>query len=103
MYRRKYSTAGDMDRSDRDWSDRTEEKTYFRWINEQLKNQELAVDDIATGFQDGVKLIVLLEVLSKKSLHKYNKEPGNIHHKMANLDIALAFIREEGIRQEDIG
>ena len=84
-------------------SDRTEEKTYFRWINEQLKNQGLAVDDIATGFQDGVKLIVLLEVLSKKSLHEYNKEPDNKHHKMANLHKAFAFIAKEGIRQEDIG
>ena len=90
-----------MSLSDRSY--RTEGKTYFRWINEQLKNQELAVDDIATGFQDGVKLIVLLEVLSKKSLHKYNKEPDNIHHKMANLDKALAFIAKEGIRQDDIG
>ena len=90
-----------MSLSDRSY--RTEGKTYFRWINEQLKTQELAVDDIATDFQDGVKLIVLLEVLSKKSLHKYNKEPDNIHHKRANLDKALAFIAKEGIHQDDIG
>ena len=61
------------------------------------------MNSIAADFEDGVLLIVLLEVLSHKCLGTYFKKPLVIAQKVDNLEIAFNFIHKEGIRQEDIG
>ena len=86
---------------DQQW--KIQEETFIRWINKHLKVQKLCVNSIAADFEDGVLLIVLLEVLSHKCLGTYFKKPLVIAQKVDNLEIAFNFIDKEGIRQEDIG
>lgn len=87
---------------DAQWK-KIQEKTFTRWVNEQLKVQKVAVKTLAEDFGDGVLLIVLLEVLSQKSVGKYNKRPRVHAQKMENIEKVLSFIGSEGIKLVNIG
>ena len=88
---------------DPEWK-RIQEKTFTRWCNEQLKVQKIVLEDLQSGFSDGVNLIVLLEVLSQKQIGKYNKKPKVHAQKMENVEKALEFItKKERIRLVNIG
>ena len=64
----------------------------------------MQIDDLATDLTDGVKLIVLLEVLSQKPFGKYNKKAKIHAQRMENIDMALDFItRKEKVRLVNIG
>ena len=93
--------SGDPD-IDAQWK-KIQEKTFTRWVNEQLKVQKVAVKNLATDFSDGVLLIVLLEVLSQKTIGRYNKKPRVHAQKMENLEKVLKFIQSEGIKLVNIG
>ena len=83
---------------------RIQKKTFTRWCNERLKVQNMQIDDLATDLTDGVKLIVLLEVLSQKPFGKYNKKARIHAQRMENIDMALDFItRKEKVRLVNIG
>lgn len=88
---------------DAEWK-KIQKKTFTRWCNEHLKKQGMAIDDLATDFSDGIKLIVLLEVLSGKRLGRYSKKPRVHAQKMENVEMALDFImKKERIRLVNIG
>ena len=88
---------------DADWK-RIQQKTFTRWCNQQLKVQNVAIEDLNVAFCDGVNLIVLMEVLSRKALGKYNKKPRIQAQKMDNVSKVLDFImRDEGIKLVNIG
>ncbi len=88
---------------DAEWK-RIQKKTFTRWCNEHLKVQKLFIDDLTKDFSDGVRLIVLLEVLSQKKVGRYNKKPRVHAQKMENVDRALDFIMKvERIRLVNIG
>lgn len=79
-------------------------KTFTRWCNEHLKDNTLAIKDLATDLSDGIKLIVLLEILSGKRLDRYNKRPRIRAQRMENVEMALDFImKKERIRLVNIG
>ena len=81
-----------------------QKKTFTRWCNVQLKKQFTEIADLATDFQDGIKLIILMEVLSNKKVGRYNKKPRIHAQKMENLDLAIKFItKTEHIRLVNIG
>ena len=62
------------------------------------------MDDLSTDLCDGVKLIVLLELLSQKRLGKFTKKPRIHAQRMENVEIALQFITlKENIRLVNIG
>ena len=83
---------------------RIQKKTFTRWCNERLKVQGMQIDDLATDLTDGVKLIVLLELLSQKPFGKYNKKARIHAQRMENIDMALDFItRKEKVRLVNIG
>lgn len=83
---------------------RIQTKTFTRWCNEHLKVQHIEIEDLSTAFCDGVKLIILLEVLSGKSIGKYNKVPKRPVQKMENVSKALEFImKAEKIKLVNIG
>jgi len=52
---------------------------------------------------NGLLLINLMEIISGKSLGRYNKHPKIIQQKMENLNIALNFIKSEGIQLVNVG
>jgi hypothetical protein len=49
-------------------------------------------------FQDGLKLISFLEVISGKSFSKYEKKPKMRIHKIQNVDMALKFLKESKVQ-----
>ena len=88
---------------DAEWK-RIQKKTFTRWCNEHIKVQNMRIEDLTTDFSDGVRLIVLLEVLSQKKLGRYNKKPRVHAQRMENVQLALDFImKKERIRLVNIG
>ena len=88
---------------DAEWK-RIQKKTFTRWCNEHLKAKLLKIEDLNKGLSDGVKLIVLLELLSQKKLGRYNKKPRVRAQKMENAEVALDFLtKKERIRLVNIG
>ena len=62
------------------------------------------INDLATDFSDGIRLIALVEVLSGKKIGNYNKRPKVRAQKIENVNIALTFLKnEEKIRIVNIG
>lgn len=88
---------------DAEWK-RIQKKTFTRWCNEHLKANMLKIDELTKDLSDGVKLIVLLELLSQKKLGRYNKRPRIHAQKMENVQLCLDFItQKERIRLVNIG
>ena len=89
---------------DAEWK-KIQKKTFTRWCNEQLKVlPKQALEELTTDLSDGVKLILLLEVLSQKRLGRYNKRPRVHAQKMENVQLALDFIsKKERIKLVNIG
>lgn len=88
---------------DAEWK-RIQEKTFTRWCNEHLKAKLLKIESLSQDLSDGVRLIVLLEMLSQKRLGRYNKKPRVRAQKMENAEVALGFItKTERIRLVNIG
>ena len=83
---------------------RIQTKTFTRWCNEHLKVQGVEIEDLGTAFCDGVNLIVLLEVLSGKSVGRFNRKPKRLVQSMENVSLALDFItKTEKIKLVNIG
>eukprot|EP01127_Copromyxa_protea_P013014 TRINITY_DN344_c0_g1_i1.p1 TRINITY_DN344_c0_g1~~TRINITY_DN344_c0_g1_i1.p1 ORF type:complete len:599 (+),score=212.16 TRINITY_DN344_c0_g1_i1:30-1799(+) len=74
------------------------QKTAFtHWINTMLARRKTKIDDLQTGFQDGVKLIVLSEVLVGKAIgQRFVEKPKLKAHKINNAYIALKFLQDVG-------
>jgi hypothetical protein len=53
-------------------------------------------------FQDGTKLVALVQVLQKRKL-RHNKKPVNQHQELENITISLDAIMEDGIKLVNIG
>ena len=88
---------------DAEWK-QIQKKTFTRWCNQQLKAKLMKIESLNDDFSDGVKLIVLLELLSQKRLGKYNKKARIHAQKMENNQLALDFIsKTERIKLVNIG
>jgi filamin len=79
-----------------------QKKTFTRWANTFLKERLLKVDDLGKDLADGVLLINLLEIISGKTLGKYNKQPKIRTHQLENNMFALDFLKKEGIKLVNI-
>ena len=81
-----------------------QKNVFTRWCNERLKVVKIEVTNLPDDFLDGVKLINLVQVLSKKMVGRYNKKPRIYAQKMENVDVALNFLTKvEKIRIVNIG
>ena len=80
-----------------------QENTFTNWVNRQLRTQKVAIGSLSKDLCDGVLLIALLEVLSKKKMGQYVKAPTNEYQKLENLAIAISFIKGEGIHLVNCG
>jgi len=76
----------------------TQKKTFTRWMNYFLSERLLKVDDLFKDLRDGVKLIHLLELISSKKLGKYVDKPKLPLHELGNINVALDFIKAEGLK-----
>eukprot|EP00298_Acanthocystis_sp_HF-20_P002271 c12701_g1_i1.p1 GENE.c12701_g1_i1~~c12701_g1_i1.p1 ORF type:complete len:504 (+),score=153.20 c12701_g1_i1:63-1574(+) len=85
----------------KEW-EQTQIKTFTKWANLHLNKRNLEITNLQTDFEDGINLINLLEIISDKSLGKYNKAPKMKIHQITNLNIAhdflKAFFREVNVK-----
>lgn len=77
--------------------------TFANWVNEQLRNMDMSVQDIRTDFADGIKLCSLIQVLQGKSIGRVIKKPLNQHHYLENVSLALKAITQDNIKLVNIG
>jgi len=80
-----------------------QKKTFTRWANTFLKERMLKIEDLENDFKDGTNLIALLEIISSKSVGRYNKAPKIRTQKLENNSFALKFLASEGIKLVNIG
>jgi len=81
----------------------TQKKTFTRWVNYFLSERMLKINDLFTDFKDGKMLIHLLELISGKKLGKYNETCKMPMHEMENINLALDFLKAEGLKFVGIG
>ncbi|KAL6061848.1 Calponiny domain-containing protein [Balamuthia mandrillaris] len=87
---------------DRTWVD-VQKKTFTRWCNQFLAERRLKVEDLQKDLGDGLNLVNLLEIISSKSLGRFNKKPTTRYHYLENNSCALNFIKSEGLQLVGIG
>ncbi|GAM19523.1 hypothetical protein SAMD00019534_026980 [Acytostelium subglobosum LB1] len=91
-----------MTETKKTWID-VQKRTFTGWANNYLKERILKINDLATDLEDGVKLINLLEIISSKKILKFNKQPKIRLHKIENNNLAVNFIKQEGLKLVGIG
>lgn len=81
----------------------SQKKTFTRWTNHYLAERMLKINDLFVDLKDGILLINLMELISSKSLGRYEKRPRMELQMLGNIDVALKFITSEGIKLVNIG
>ncbi|OQV15491.1 Alpha-actinin, sarcomeric [Hypsibius exemplaris] len=82
--------------------EKQQRKTFTAWCNSHLRKAGTQIDNIEEDFQNGLKLMLLLEVLSGEQLPKPDRGKMRFH-KIANVNKALDFIASKGVRLVSIG
>ncbi|KAF9221592.1 hypothetical protein BS17DRAFT_785019 [Gyrodon lividus] len=84
--------------------DSTQERTFCKWLNTKLEaNGYPPMHSLLHDLSDGVRLIQLMEIMGDTSLGRYNKNPRMRVQKAENVNKALEFIRQRGIKLTNIG
>ncbi|XP_014664565.1 PREDICTED: alpha-actinin, sarcomeric-like isoform X1 [Priapulus caudatus] len=82
--------------------EKQQRKTFTAWCNSHLRKTGTSIEDIGQDFCNGLKLMLLLEVISGEQLPK--PEKGKMRfHKIANVNKALHFIASKGVKLVSIG
>lgn len=76
--------------------------TFRNWVNVQLRDTGLRVDNLSEDMRDGVALVTLVETLQKRRLRKI-KRVVNQHQALENVTTALNAIADDGIKLVNIG
>eukprot|EP01126_Amoeba_proteus_P003380 TRINITY_DN11120_c0_g1_i6.p1 TRINITY_DN11120_c0_g1~~TRINITY_DN11120_c0_g1_i6.p1 ORF type:complete len:1550 (-),score=454.30 TRINITY_DN11120_c0_g1_i6:80-4675(-) len=77
---------------------RIQQKTFTRWVNSFCVKRGFEVQDITKDFGDGRLLIRFMEALSGDDLGKYNTAPKLPIQKIQNINVALKYIQDRGVR-----
>ena len=77
-------------------------QTFTAWCNSHLRKAGTAIDNIEEDFRNGLKLMLLLEVISGETLPKPDRGKMRFH-KIANVNKALDFIASKGVKLVSIG
>ncbi|GAA6080321.1 alpha-actinin-3b isoform X2, partial [Tachysurus ichikawai] len=72
------------------------------WCNSHLRKAGTQIENIEEDFRNGLKLMLLLEVISGERLPKPDKGKMRFH-KIANVNKALDFICSKGVKLVSIG
>merc|ERR1712137_822154 len=78
-------------------------KTFTNWVNSHLVKRGKKIESVKTDLSDGVMLLHLLESISGDSVGKFNSSPKMKIHKIENLNKALKFIADHGVKLASIG
>lgn len=76
--------------------------TFRNWVNVQLRDTGIKVEDLCEDLKDGLALVTLVEVLQKRRLRKV-KRVLNQHQALENVSTALNAIADDGIKLVNIG
>lgn len=90
-------TAEETEHDKEVW-ERTQRRAFIGWVNHHLKKRKMEVEDPESDFADGVRLINVLEELCKTKLPAYDPKPRVQIQKVQNLNIALSYIKQQGIK-----
>lgn len=82
--------------------ERQQRKTFTAWCNSHLRKAGTQIENIEEDFQNGLKLMLLLEVISGEQLGKPDRGKMRIH-KLSNVNKALQFIEGKGVKLVSIG
>ncbi|XP_039993835.1 alpha-actinin-1 isoform X2 [Xiphias gladius] len=77
-------------------------KTFTAWCNSHLRKAGTQIENIEEDFRDGLKLMLLLEVISGERLAKPERGKMRVH-KISNVNKALDFIASKGVKLVSIG
>ncbi|KAJ6654199.1 hypothetical protein lerEdw1_007296 [Lerista edwardsae] len=77
-------------------------QTFTAWCNSHLRKAGTQIENIEEDFRNGLKLMLLLEVISGERLPKPDKGKMRFH-KIANVNKALDFIASKGVKLVSIG
>ncbi|RLW10342.1 hypothetical protein DV515_00002223 [Chloebia gouldiae] len=78
------------------------EQTFTAWCNSHLRKAGTQIENIEEDFRDGLKLMLLLEVISGERLAKPERGKMRVH-KISNVNKALDFIASKGVKLVSIG
>ncbi|XP_062529688.1 alpha-actinin, sarcomeric isoform X3 [Bombyx mori] len=79
-----------------------EKRTFTAWCNSHLRKAGTGIENIEDDFRNGLKLMLLLEVISGETLPKPDRGKMRFH-KIANVNKALDFIASKGVKLVSIG
>ncbi|XP_040189308.1 alpha-actinin-1 isoform X1 [Rana temporaria] len=105
------NAAGDYMQPEDDWDrdllldpawEKQQRKTFTAWCNSHLRKAGTQIENIDEDFRDGLKLMLLLEVISGERLAKPERGKMRVH-KISNVNKALNFITGKGVKLVSIG
>jgi hypothetical protein len=82
--------------------EKQQRKTFTAWCNSHLRKAGTGIEDISMDFRNGLKLMLLLEVISGERLPRPDRGKMRFH-KIANVNKALDFIASKGVKLVSIG
>ncbi|XP_038140817.1 alpha-actinin-4-like isoform X3 [Cyprinodon tularosa] len=82
--------------------EKQQRKTFTAWCNSHLRKSGTQIENIEEDFRDGLKLMLLLEVISGERLPKPERGKMRVH-KINNVNKALDFIASKGVKLVSIG
>uniref|UniRef100_A0A8C6UTD6 Actinin, alpha 1 n=1 Tax=Neogobius melanostomus TaxID=47308 RepID=A0A8C6UTD6_9GOBI len=82
--------------------EKQQRKTFTAWCNSHLRKTGTQIENIEEDFRDGLKLMLLLEVISGERLAKPERGKMRVH-KISNVNKALNFIASKGVKLVSIG
>nr|XP_033792602.1 alpha-actinin-2 [Geotrypetes seraphini] len=82
--------------------EKQQRKTFTAWCNSHLRKAGTQIESIEEDFRNGLKLMLLLEVISGERLPKPDRGKMRFH-KIANVNKALDFIASKGVKLVSIG
>lgn len=83
--------------------EQTQYKAFRNWVNINLSSLKVSVNSLETDFKNGCSLVQLIEVLQKKSIGKWNKEPKRQMQEIENLNMAITAIQKDKVKIVNIG
>uniref|UniRef100_A0A8C6Y762 Actinin alpha 3 n=1 Tax=Naja naja TaxID=35670 RepID=A0A8C6Y762_NAJNA len=111
QYNHCYMMTEDYMAQEEDWDrdllldpawEKQQRKTFTAWCNSHLRKAGTQIENIEEDFRNGLKLMLLLEVISGERLPKPDKGKMRFH-KIANVNKALDFIASKGVKLVSIG
>ncbi|XP_053567911.1 alpha-actinin-2 [Bombina bombina] len=82
--------------------EKQQRKTFTAWCNSHLRKASTQIENIEDDFRNGLKLMLLLEVISGERLPKPDRGKMRFH-RIANVNKALDFIASKGVKLVSIG